>query len=107
MSLWSQPRVEPEKRKTGRAEDSVYKRHGKEFAVAPQNNEDEYLEGEEEELEEAYELGYEEARRHYEVSYWCAKCGEDHLSITTDEEKSAAAEFMYQQGWHDPGCAQS
>ena len=59
-------------------------------------------------LKAAYERGVEDgygsARALYEVAYRCAECGERHLSITSEEEAKAAADFMHQQGWHDPSC---
>ena len=51
-----------------------------------------------------YDLGYEIARDEYEVSYWCGRCRRRHLSVTTDDEKEAAAAMMYKAGWHDPDC---
>ena len=59
-------------------------------------------------IKAAYERGVEDGvetgREIYEVPYACGECGEWHLSISSDEEKVAAAAFMTQQGWHDPRC---
>lgn len=55
--------------------------------------------------EEGHEIGYTAALAEYEVTYWCSRCRRRHLSITTDEEKEAAAEIMYRAGWHDPDCS--
>ncbi len=59
-------------------------------------------------LEAAYqrgmEEGYEIAQDEYEVTYWCSRCRRRHMSITTDEEKEAAADMMYQAGWHSTAC---
>ena len=54
---------------------------------------------------EGYEVGYDAAEQEYEVTYWCSRCRRGHLSITTEKEKEAAAELMYQAGWHDPRCS--
>ena len=54
--------------------------------------------------ERGVEDGVETGREIYEVPYACGECGEWHLSISSDEEKVAASEFMTQQGWHDPRC---
>ena len=54
--------------------------------------------------ERGVENGYSSAKALYEVRYRCAECGEPHLSITSGEEEKAAADFMHQQGWHDPMC---
>ena len=51
-----------------------------------------------------YDVGYADARRQYEVGYWCARCGNFHLSITTDEEKESAANMMYEAGWEQTDC---
>ena len=50
--------------------------------------------------EDGFEDGYDEARREYEVKFRCGRCGELHVSITTDQGKEAAAQFMYEQGWY-------
>ena len=54
-----------------------------------------------------HDIGYEAAQAEYEVTYRCRRCRRcrrRHLSITTDDEKEAAASAMYQLGWHDPDC---
>jgi hypothetical protein len=48
--------------------------------------------------------GYQKAKREYAVTYWCAGCRQRHLTITTDEEKEAAANLMYRAGWQIPNC---
>ena len=53
---------------------------------------------------EAYEEGYQEAKEEYEVAYVCSLCRRRHMSINTDEEKDAAAQLMYEAGWHSPVC---
>ena len=53
---------------------------------------------------EGYYDGYEHAQREFEVTFRCSKCGERHLSITTEKARESAAEYMYQHGWHDPKC---
>jgi hypothetical protein len=56
------------------------------------------------EMGRAFDLGGEDARTTYEVAYPCSECGEWHLSISTWAEKEAAAQYMYEHGWHDPQC---
>lgn len=46
--------------------------------------------------------GYQKAKREYAVTYWCARCRQRHLTITSDEEKEAAADLMFRAGWHSP-----
>ena len=48
--------------------------------------------------------GYEEAKEEYEVTYLCSLCRRRHMSINTDEEKKAAAQLMYDAGWHSTIC---
>ncbi len=48
--------------------------------------------------------GFEVATEKYAVSYYCARCRYRHLTITTDKEKEAAANLMYEAGWHNPDC---
>lgn len=55
-------------------------------------------------VEEAFHVGYYDAMREYEVEYWCDRCGERHVSLTSAEEKEAAAAYMYDHGWHDTRC---
>ena len=55
-------------------------------------------------LEEAWNQGFEAAQEEYEVSYPCHRCRRRHLSVTTEDEKEAAAAMMYKAGWHDPDC---
>ncbi len=54
--------------------------------------------------QEGYKRGYQEAQNRYAVSYWCSRCRRRHLTITSAEEKEAAANYMYQHGWHDSSC---
>lgn len=56
-------------------------------------------------LLEGYEIGCEQAKEEYEVTYWCAKCRRRHMSITSDDEKEAVANFIYQAGWHSEACS--
>ena len=49
---------------------------------------------------EAYEVAHAE----YAVTYSCSRCHRRHMTVTSDEEKEAAAKFMYQTGWHNPKC---
>ncbi len=63
-----------------------------------------YEKGYQEGGEEGFVLGWGQAEEEYEVTYWCASCRRRHLSITTDEEKEAAAALMYQAGWHSTVC---
>ena len=49
--------------------------------------------------------GYEDAKDEYEVTYWCSGCRRRHMSITTDEEKQAAAQLMYDAGWESSACS--
>lgn len=55
-------------------------------------------------IEEAFNEGYDDAESYNRITYRCSECGEPHLSITTEKEKEAAAEYMYDHGWHDPRC---
>jgi len=55
-------------------------------------------------MEDGYLIGYGSAQGEFEVGYWCSHCRERHLSIMTEEEREAAANFMYRAGWHDPDC---
>ena len=67
-----------------------------------------YERGREEAYQEeyqAYSEGYEEAKMEYEVTYWCSRCRRRHLTITTDEEKKAAAQLMYDAGWRSTACS--
>jgi hypothetical protein len=48
--------------------------------------------------------GYQKAKREYAVTYWCSRCRQRHLTITTAEEKEAAANQMFKAGWHSPAC---
>lgn len=57
-------------------------------------------------LVEGYEIGFEQAKVDYEVTYWCARCRLRHLSINSDEEKEAAANFMYLAGWQTEACSE-
>jgi hypothetical protein len=50
------------------------------------------------------EKGYQKGKREYEVTYWCAGCRQRHLTITTAEEKEAAANMMFRAGWQIPDC---
>lgn len=63
-----------------------------------------YQKGYREGGEEGFSEGWEKARKGYEVIYWCARCRRRHLSITTDEEKEAAASLMYREGWCSTAC---
>jgi predicted DNA-binding protein len=56
------------------------------------------------EMEKFFDLGEEDARGTYEVTYCCSECGEPHLSISSNAEKEAAAQYMYENGWHDRRC---
>ena len=51
--------------------------------------------------------GYQQAKREYAVTYWCARCRQRHLTITSHEEKEAAAKLMYEAGWQTPVCPQA
>lgn len=55
-------------------------------------------------IEGAFNLGYDDAERRFKVIYLCSECGEQTLSIGTREQKEAAAELMYQDGWYCPEC---
>ena len=48
--------------------------------------------------------GFEFAKKKYAVSFYCARCEERHLTITSDEAKEDAANLMHRAGWHDPDC---
>lgn len=55
--------------------------------------------------EKGYAHGYEEAKEEYQVTYWCSECKRRHLTILSDEAKEAAANLMYQAGWHGLDCS--
>ena len=55
-------------------------------------------------LEEAFNRGCDDAEGRFKVIYLCSGCGEQTLSIGTREQKEAAAELMYQDGWYCPEC---
>ena len=48
--------------------------------------------------------GYEMAREQYEVTFWCNGCRRGYLSIKSQEAKEAAAQMMYDAGWHSSAC---
>lgn len=48
--------------------------------------------------------GYQKGKREYAVTYWCARCRQRHMTISTAEEKEAAANLMFQAGWQNPAC---
>ena len=50
------------------------------------------------------EVGYDIAKDDYEVTYRCSGCRRRHLSVTTNEEKEAAAKLMCQAGWYSSAC---
>ncbi len=50
------------------------------------------------------EKGYQKAKGEYAVTYWCAGCRQRHLTITSAEEKEAAANMMFRAGWQTPNC---
>jgi hypothetical protein len=49
-------------------------------------------------------LGFEAAKKEYEVPYYCARYGQLHRKIDTGEDSEAAADLMYEAGWHSMGC---
>ncbi len=50
-----------------------------------------------------YGKGYEEARKKYEVTYPCRKCGKL-MAITSPKAKAAAARYMAEHGWVHTQC---
>ena len=64
-----------------------------------------YERGEFEGYEAGFDEGYEGAKEDYEVTYWCSRCRRRHMTITTDEEKKAAAQLMYDAGWQSTACS--
>lgn len=54
--------------------------------------------------EQAFNRGYEYARSIYEVTCWCSGCDRGGLSIELSEEKEAAAELLYREGWYCRKC---
>ncbi len=61
--------------------------------------------GEFEGYEAGFDEGYEEAKEDYEVTYRCSQCRQRHMRIYSDEEKEAAAQLMYDAGWHSTACS--
>ena len=51
----------------------------------------------------AYRKGYEDARLKYAVTYKCSKCGGNRI-MGSDNEKTAAAAYMREHGWHHHSC---
>jgi len=54
-------------------------------------------------IDEARQLGYEEAKNLYMVTYLCSRCGKE-MIVTTDRAKQAIKEYMHEHGWHHGGC---
>lgn len=48
--------------------------------------------------------GYGNAEKEFKVTFWCSRCRQRHMSITSAEGKEAAANLMFQAGWHSPAC---
>ena len=48
--------------------------------------------------------GYQAAKGRFEVTYLCSRCRRRHMSITSHEEKEAAANMMYEADWHHTRC---
>ena len=61
--------------------------------------------GEFEGYEAGFDEGYEGAKEDYEVTYWCSQCRRRNMSIYSDEENEAAAQLMYDAGWHSTACS--
>ena len=55
-------------------------------------------------IEMTFGLAYKDAEMRYKVNYLCSGCGRDDMSIQSEEEKEAAAELMYRDGWYCPRC---
>ena len=53
----------------------------------------------------AYENGFNKAKKKYAVEYKCSICGGD-IALTSDEAKKAAAQYMREHGWHHCSCAE-
>jgi predicted CopG family antitoxin len=52
---------------------------------------------------EGYKKGYKKAEQKFKVTYACSVCGKI-MSLTSEEEKQAAGEYMKEQGWHYDEC---
>jgi hypothetical protein len=48
-------------------------------------------------------VGYDSAKRQFEVTYRCSVCG-GVLTVTTPEAKKAAAQYMREHGWGHGKC---
>jgi hypothetical protein len=59
---------------------------------------------------DAYDLGkkdgYDSAKREFAVTYKCSVCGGT-LTVTSEEEKKAAAQCMREHGWGHSKCVSS
>ena len=55
-------------------------------------------------IETTFELAYKDAEIRFRVYYQCSGCGRGDMSIQSEEEKEAAAELMYRDGWYCPRC---
>ena len=51
-----------------------------------------------------YNKGFKNAEKQYQVNYKCSICG-GNLTIATDEEKKAVADYMREHGWAHGECA--
>lgn len=51
----------------------------------------------------AYTKGYREAKTKYAVTYNCSVCG-NAITISTQDEKKAAAKYMKEKGWAHGEC---
>lgn len=50
-----------------------------------------------------FDKGYRKAELEYKVTYACSVCGEA-ISLTSEDEKRDAAEYMTAQGWAHKEC---
>ena len=57
-------------------------------------------------VNDAWERGYWSAMFHHGVSYNCSICGKS-ITISTPEEKKAAAQYMEENGWAHGECVKS
>lgn len=53
--------------------------------------------------ERGHDKGFQEAKAHYCVAYFCSVCGGT-LEVTTDKEKQAVREYMNEHRWAHSNC---
>ena len=56
-------------------------------------------------VDNAYRQGYEDAKKTYQLIFWCSVCRKTMHCRTNDEMHKALAEYAFESGWHHAnGC---